>query len=113
MGARLTVAQAKPETEPEAVIRDYWAAAKNRYAQGDYFNYGSPEWRALPPEDPRKMAGLVAFAEMWRKYGDDIGASLTRALAPHQPLWQRATAEACDKAFRDILAEQQRRKEAA
>ncbi|MFD5790720.1 hypothetical protein ACFWH1_29390 [Streptomyces sp. NPDC127037] len=112
MGARLTVAQEQPEQEPEDILRDYWAAAKDRYTDYDYPRYGTPEWRELPAEDPRKMAGLVAFAEMWRKYGDDITTTLNQAMAP-PPLWQRATEEACAKAFKDILAQQRHRKEAA
>lgn len=112
VGARLTVAQDAPEQEPEDILRDYWAAAKDRYTDYDYPRYGTPEWRELPAEDPRKMAGLVAFAEMWRKYGDDITTTLNQAMAP-PPLWQRATVEACDKAFKDILAQQRHRKEAA
>ncbi|MEV7653205.1 hypothetical protein AB0O39_03425 [Streptomyces anulatus] len=112
MGARLTVAQPQPETEPEAIIRDYWAAAKARYMNGDYWDYGSPEWRALPPEDPRKMAGLVDFAQMWMRYGDDIARNLNQALN-QPPLYQRATTEACEKAFQQLAAQQQRRKEAA
>lgn len=109
-----TVPHAKPETEPAAIIADYWAAAKARYKRGDYPDYGSPDWCALPLEDPRKMAGLVAFAQMWLKFGDEIADDLNRQLTHPEPLWQRATTEACDKAFRDLLAQQQRqRKEAA
>lgn len=112
VGARLTVAQDQPEKEPEEVIRDYWAAAKARYMNGDFWDYGSPDWQALPLEDPRKMAGLVAFAQMWMRYGDEIATNLNQALA-QPPLYQRATTEACEKAFRDLAAQQQRRKEAA
>ncbi|MEU4487348.1 hypothetical protein AB0H94_21130 [Streptomyces purpurascens] len=108
------VPHAEPETEPAAIIADYWDAAKARYRRGDFPDYGSEDWRALPIEDPRKLAGLVAFAEMWRKYGDEIADDLNRQLAHPEPLWQRATTEACDKAFRDLLAQQEhRRKEAA
>ncbi len=103
-----------PETEPEAIVRDYWTAAKKRYQRGDFPDYGSPDWKALPLEDPRKMAGLVAFAQMWLKYGDEIADDLNRQLQAPEPLWQRATPEACDTAFRQLLAQQQyRRKEAA
>ncbi len=101
------------ETEPAAIIADYWQAAKARYKRGDFPDYGSDDWKALPLEDPRKMAGLVAFAQMWWKYGDEIADDLTRQLQAPQELWQRATTEACDKAFRQILAQQQHRKEAA
>ncbi|MEW2253722.1 hypothetical protein [Streptomyces sp. NPDC047869] len=109
-----TVPDAKPETEPAAIIADYWADAKRRYLRGDYVDYGSDDWKALPLEDPRKMAGLVAFAQMWLHYGDEIADNLNRALAQPEPLWQRATTEACEKAWQQLLAKQQRiRKEAA
>ncbi|MEV8554826.1 hypothetical protein AB0L04_34090 [Streptomyces glaucescens] len=108
------VPHAEPETEPAAIIADYWHAAKARYKRGDFPDYGSDDWKALPLEDPRKMAGLVAFAQMWLRFGDEIADDLNRQLTYPEPLWQRATTEACDKAFRDILARQQhRRKEAA
>ncbi|MFJ6846406.1 hypothetical protein ACIQRE_27505 [Streptomyces griseoluteus] len=110
----VTVPDAKPETEATAVIADYWADAKRRYQRGDYVDYGSDDWKALPIEDPRKMAGLVAFAQMWLRYGDEIAADLNRQLTTPEPLWQRATTEACDTAWRQLLAKQQRtRKEAA
>lgn len=104
---------AKAETDETAAIRDYWAAAKKLYQRGDYADYGSPEWCALDIEDPRKMAGLVAFAQMWLRYGDEIADDLNRQLRAPQELWHRATPEACAKAFRDMAAQQQRRKEAA
>lgn len=108
------VPQAKPETEPAAIIADYWHEAKTRYKRGDYVDYGSPAWCALPLEDPRKMAGLVAFAQLWLRYGDEIAEDLNQQLAAPAELWQRATTEACDLAVRQIRAQQERsRKEAA
>ncbi|MEU9557354.1 hypothetical protein [Streptomyces fumanus] len=104
----------RPETEPAAIIADYWHAAKARYKRGDYPDYGSPDWCALDLEDPRKMAGLVAFAQMWWKYGNEIATDLNRQLTYPEPLWQRATPEACDTAVRQIRAKHERsRKEAA
>jgi hypothetical protein len=104
----------EPETEPAAIIADYWHAAKARYQRGDYADYGSDDWKALPLEDPRKMAGLVAFAQLWLRYGDEIAEDLNRQLrAPHE-LMHRATTEACAKAFQDMAAQQRyRRKEVA
>jgi hypothetical protein len=32
--------------------------------------YGSPEWEALPPADPRKFAAVVRAAECWRLDGE-------------------------------------------
>lgn len=105
---------AKAETDEAAVVRDYWHAAKARYMRGDFPDYGSPDWCALDLDDPRKQAGLVAFAQMWLKYGDEIAADLNRQLRAPEPLWQRATTEACDIAARQIRARNERsRKEAA
>ncbi|MEU3105578.1 hypothetical protein [Streptomyces griseoflavus] len=96
------------------ILRTYWKSAKRHYQRGDYFDYGSPDWCALPLEDPRKMAGLVAFAQMWARYGDEIAEDLNRQLATPEPLWQRATTEACNTAVRQIRAKQERiKKEAA
>lgn len=114
VAARPIVPQPPPETEPAVVIADYWQAAKARYQRGDYVDYGSDDWKALPLEDPRKMAGLVAFAQMWLRYGDEIADNLHQTLrAPHE-LVHRATTEACATAIRQIHAKQaHNRKEAA
>lgn len=102
-----------PETDEVAAIRDYWQAAKARYKRGDFPDYASAEWMELPLEDPRKMAGLVAFAQLWLRYGDEIAADLNQQLRAPYELVHRATPEACAKAFRDLAAQQQHRKEAA
>lgn len=102
------------ETDETAAIRDYWAAAKKLYRRGDFPDYGSDDWKALDLEDPRKMAGLVAFAQMWLKYGDEIADDLNRQLRAPEPLWQRPTLAELDQAHADMLARAQRgRKEAA
>lgn len=106
---------AKAETDEAAVIRDYWAAAKRHYQRGDYVDYGSDDWKALPIEDPRKMAGLVAFAELWRRYNPEIAEDLNRRLRAPEPLWQRPTLAELNQAHNDMLARNRRgpRKEAA
>lgn len=106
---------AKAETDETAIIRDYWQAAKARYLRGDYVDYGSPDWCALDIEDPRKMAGLVAFAELWRRYNPEIAADLNRQLRTPEPLWQRPTIAELDQVHNDMLARNRRssRKEAA
>ncbi|MGX9919471.1 hypothetical protein ACWIG4_06410 [Streptomyces sp. NPDC002248] len=48
-----------------------WAMARTAYFEGGYPLYASREWRALHPDDPRRMAGALDAAEKWRKYGDD------------------------------------------
>ncbi|XIG77432.1 hypothetical protein C1N81_32025 [Streptomyces sp. SGAir0957] len=97
-----------PETDEVAAIRDYWTAAKKRYKTGDFPDYGTPDWCALELEDPRKMAGLVAFAQMWRKYGDEIAADLNRRLQTPHDLWSRPTLADLDQAHADMLARARR-----
>lgn len=106
---------AKAETDDTAAIRDYWQAAKACYQRGDYVDYGSPDWCALPIEDPRKMAGLVAFAELWRRYNPEIAADLNRQLRTPEPLWMRPTLAELNQTHDDMLARNRRstRKEAA
>lgn len=106
---------AKAETDEVAIVRDYWATAKRHYQRGDYVDYGSPDWCALPIEDPRKMAGLVAFAELWRRYNPEIAADFNRQLRTPEPLWQRPTLAELNQAHDDMLARARRstRKEAA
>ncbi|MFI7681438.1 hypothetical protein ACIBWG_02065 [Streptomyces griseoaurantiacus] len=92
------------------ILRTYWATAKRSYQHGNYADYGSPDWCALPIDDPRKMAGLVAFAELWRRYGDEIADNLNQALTQPATLTERATTAALDQAYRSL---QKQRKEAA
>lgn len=64
-----------PTLEPEAVdpgvLTELWANAKAAWAARDFPKYGSREWIALDPGDPRRLAGALEAAEMWRKYGDE------------------------------------------
>jgi hypothetical protein len=64
-----------PDPEPAAVDPDVmtalWADAKIAWAARDFPKYGSREWIALTPDDPRRLAGALEAAEMWRKYGDE------------------------------------------
>lgn len=53
------------------VITELWANAKAAWCDRDFPKYGSREWIALGPEDPRRLAGALEAAEMWRKYGDE------------------------------------------
>lgn len=48
-----------------------WADARSSFFAGGFPKYGSPEWVALHPDDPRRLAAALAAAEMWRKYGDE------------------------------------------
>jgi hypothetical protein len=98
-----------------AAIRDYWFAAKKLYLRGEYDDYGSDSWKALDIEDPRKLAGLVAFAELWRKYNPEIADDLNRQLRAPEPLWQRPTLAELDQAHRLMVAANRHstRKEAA
>lgn len=100
-----------PESDDVAAVRDYWTAAKARYKRGDFPDYGTPAWCDLPIEDPRKMAGLVAFAQMWRKYGDEIATDLNRQLAYHEPVWNYPTLAERDQAHQDMLARARRSNE--
>ncbi|MET8947428.1 hypothetical protein ABZX30_28765 [Streptomyces sp. NPDC004542] len=59
-----------PEVEP-GEFAALWANAKTAWLDRDFPKYGSPEWVALDPDDPRRLAGALEAAEMWRKYGDE------------------------------------------
>lgn len=45
-----------------------WAEALIDRATGTIPEYGSPEFEALPDNDPRKVASCVRAAEAWRTY---------------------------------------------
>lgn len=59
-----------PDVDPDA-LTELWANAKVAWSARDFPKYGSPDWRALDPGDPRRLAGALEAAEMWRKYGDE------------------------------------------
>lgn len=91
--------------DPEPVDPDamtaLWANAKIAWSARDFPKYGSAAWIALTPDDPRRLAGALEAAEMWRKYGDEealIGWFRT-ATKPRQPSWNGKT-----QAERDELA---------
>ncbi|MGX9887359.1 hypothetical protein [Streptomyces sp. NPDC002276] len=39
--------------------------------QDDAPKYGSTAWRQLPEDDPRRVAGMITAAELWRRFGDE------------------------------------------
>lgn len=59
-----------PDVDPDA-LTELWANAKIAWAERDFPKYGSREWIALAPDNPRRLAGALEAAEMWRKYGDE------------------------------------------
>jgi hypothetical protein len=63
-------AQQGVDVDPD-VLTDLWASAKIAWAARDFPKYGSRAWIALDPGDPRRLAGALEAAEMWRKYGDE------------------------------------------
>ncbi|WP_053205856.1 hypothetical protein [Jiangella muralis] len=50
-----------------------WAAAyiERGITAGELPVYGSPDFEALPPDDPRRVASCVRAAECWRLDGTD------------------------------------------
>ncbi|MFG2299425.1 hypothetical protein [Actinacidiphila glaucinigra] len=71
-----------PTVDPGDVA-GLWATAKALFLAKDFPEYASPEWLALDPEDPKRLAAALEAAENWRKYGDDVTAWL--ACAGSQP----------------------------
>lgn len=64
-----------PDPEPEDTgadaLTELWANAKIAWSARDFPKYGSQAWIALTPDDPRRLAGALEAAEMWRRYGDE------------------------------------------
>jgi hypothetical protein len=61
-----------PTAPPSCPPLDTWASAIiDRGRQlGQVPRYGSTEWAALSPSDPRAVAACVVAAECWRDYTD-------------------------------------------
>ncbi|MFE5629928.1 hypothetical protein [Streptomyces sp. NPDC056543] len=98
------MAQVPAEQEPVEDALTYWAAAKQHYLDGDFPDYASPAWRALDVADPRKLAGALLFAEMWRKFGNEIAEDLNNALGYREPAWNRPTLDELNQRHADMLA---------
>ncbi|MEU7726138.1 hypothetical protein AB0B78_12955 [Streptomyces sp. NPDC040724] len=67
-----TVPQDGPHITPDEFVA-LWAEARTAYYADEFPPYASPAWRALRPDDPRRLAAALAAAELWRKYGDEEG----------------------------------------
>lgn len=52
--------------------RSRWAAALIAVAEKPLYEYGSPEWLALPEGSPAKIAAVVVAAESWARAGDEL-----------------------------------------
>jgi hypothetical protein len=61
----------EPPLDDTTDFAGLWANAKVAWLDRDFPKYGSREWIALSPDDPRRLAGALEAAELWRKYGDE------------------------------------------
>ncbi|MFD6914048.1 hypothetical protein [Streptomyces virginiae] len=64
------VPQPGPHITPDEFVA-LWAEARTAFYADEFPPYGSKAWRALRPDDPRRLAGALDAAEKWRKYGDE------------------------------------------
>lgn len=92
------VPQETPEFDPGDIVQ-LWAEARALYIAGVYPKYASRAWMDLEPDDPKRLAGALDAAEMWRKYGDEEALlEWFRSLdAPRTPLWARRTKAELDE----------------
>ncbi|WP_329104563.1 hypothetical protein [Streptomyces sp. NBC_01439] len=65
-----TVSQDGPHITPDEFVA-LWAEARTAYYADEFPPYASRAWRALRPDDPRRLAAALDAAEKWRKYGDE------------------------------------------
>ncbi|MGW1559069.1 hypothetical protein ACWCQ1_21480 [Streptomyces sp. NPDC002144] len=83
----------------EAIVQ-LWAEAKAYWTARAFPKYGGAAWRALPPDDPRRLAAALEAAELWRKYGDEeaLLAWFREASRPRPSLADRRTRAELDAA---------------
>lgn len=67
-----SLSQERPHIDPGDIVA-LWAEARAAFYADEFPPYGSKAWRALRPDDPRRLAGALDAAEKWRKYGDEEG----------------------------------------
>lgn len=94
-----------PESDPRVQL---WADAKILYLAGVFPKYGSDAWRALHPDDPKRLAAALAAAEMWRKYGDEeaLLAWFREASRPRPSIADRRTRAELDQSAKTQPAHQ-------
>ncbi|MGW2895855.1 hypothetical protein ACWDAO_14840 [Streptomyces sp. NPDC001212] len=61
---------AQRSPDPDAITA-LWANAKAAWTDRAFPKYGTFQWCALSPEDPRRLAAALEAAEMWRQFGDE------------------------------------------
>lgn len=90
------------------VFVQLWAGARTSYFAKDHPKYGSAEWQALHPDDPRRLAAALAAAELWRKFGDEeaLIAWFREASRARPSLAERRTRAELDAAARPKPAHQ-------
>ncbi|MEV1054631.1 hypothetical protein [Streptomyces sp. NPDC049887] len=96
-----TVADTAPTIDPDDAVR-LWADAKALYFARIFPKYGSPAWRDLEPDDPKRLAAALYAAEMWRKYGDEdeLIAWFQEASRPRPPIGEAAESARRAAAYR-------------
>ncbi|MET9691481.1 hypothetical protein ABZY81_23890 [Streptomyces sp. NPDC006514] len=65
-----TLPQDGPHITPDEFVA-LWAEARTAYYADEFPPYASRAWRALRPDDPRRLAAALDAAEKWRKFGDE------------------------------------------
>lgn len=102
-------------TDPVALWAEDQTTTLAERAGGDHWQvpeYGSPGWRALRPNDPRRYAAVLEAAELWRLRNEPDGPAselyvpvclrldaqaariVYKLRHPHRPAWQlKATPE--------------------
>ena len=103
-----SLAQAPEELEVADILDAYWAEAKRHYLAADFPAYASPAWRDLDRDDPRKFAGLMHFAEMWRLYGLEIADEMTALLAPRKPMYLQPSLAELNERHDDMIRRNRR-----
>lgn len=65
-----TIDRRDSEAEQDASddVTALWVQARAVYDTRDFPEYASPAWRALPPNSPQRLAGVLEAAEKWRRY---------------------------------------------
>ncbi|WP_406128339.1 hypothetical protein OHQ89_42750 [Streptomyces canus] len=83
----------------DAIVQ-LWADAKIYWTARDFPKYGSEQWVALAPDDPRRLAAALEAAELWRKYGDEeaLLAWFREAYRSRPSLAERRTRAELDEA---------------
>ncbi|AOP50744.1 hypothetical protein [Streptomyces lydicus] len=89
--------------ECPGAVHVLWTQAKAAYRTGAFPLYAGPEWCGLRPDDPQRLASVLAAAESWRRHQAERDRLDVLMDADPDAWWRAVTASASNEAHRTLV----------